>query len=242
MTVRLTRALPWFLAGTALLAVISSLIWLPKVMDEYPLQQVQVRGVNDERRQQEVEMALSGLLAGENFFSVPLAALHREVTALSWVADARVRRHWPDRLVMQVRERIPVAVWNGEVLVSGSGEPFLGLSRYNVDGLPRLSGPAPRLDDVMVYYHSMGRVLSGIGLAINSLEVDSRLTARVRLNNGTLLVVDREHYANKLRRFVRLYETLAANDGRYPERVDLRYADGMAVTWSDTVRDNDERV
>lgn len=242
LSVRLARALPWSLAGVALLAVISSLIWLPQVMDAYPLQHVQVKGVHDERRQQEVEVTLSGLLAGQNFFSVPLAELHRRVSDLSWVADAQVRRHWPDKLVMHVQERVPVAVWNDAVLVSSSGEAFYGLARYDVEGLPRLSGPPARLDDVMAYYHSMGRVLGGAGLSVRSLDVDSRLTARLVLDSGITLVVDREQYANKLRRFVRLHETLLADDERRPERVDLRYADGMAVTWAENARDNDERV
>lgn len=241
-SVRMARALPWFLAGSALLAVIMTVIWLPQIMDEYPLQEVRVEGVNDERRQQEVQVALSGLLAGQNFFSVPLAALHKQVSELGWVADAEVRRHWPDRLVMKVEERVPVAVWNNSLLVSSSGEPFHGLSRYEVDDLPRLSGPSARLDDVMGYYHSMGRVLGSIGLGISSLDVDSRLTARLVLDNGITLVVDRDHYAGKLRRFVRLHEKLQADDQRRPERVDLRYADGMAVTWAEKARDNDERV
>lgn len=241
--VRLNRALPWALTGLALMTVISGVIWLPRVMDAYPLEQVRVEGVEDERRQQQIMAVLSGLVRDENFFSVPLPRLHEEVTALSWVSDAQLRRSWPDRLVLQVSERVPVAVWNDESLVSGNGEPFSALDKYSTEGLPKLSGPSERLEEVMDYYHSMSRILRGSDLAIRSLAVDARLTARVELEDGLLLVVDRQGYAGKLRRFVVLHGNVLEQESRRPVRVDLRHADGMAVTWGEPREtDNDERV
>jgi len=228
---RLSRALPWLLASLTLLIVMAGLIYLPRMLDSYPLQAVTVEGVKDARRQQQVQLTLSTLVSGENFFSVSLDALHQEVSALSWVAETEVRRRWPGQLVLKVEERVPVAVWNDELLVASSGEPFRGLDKYSVDALPRLSGPALRLTEVMGYYHSMSRILQEIGLGIRNVSVNARLTAELTLDNGVVLVVDREQYAHKLRRFVQLYRTVLEADNRALARVDLRYADGMAVTW-----------
>ncbi len=243
LVVRLNRALPWALAGLALMTVITGVIWLPRAMDAYPLEQVRVEGVDDERRQQQIMAVVSSLVREENFFSVPLPRLHDEVTALSWVSEARLRRSWPDRLVLQVSERVPVAVWNDESLVSGNGKLFSALDKFSTEELPHLSGPAERLEAVMDYYHSMSRILRGSGLAIRSLAVDARLTARVELEQGPLLVVDRQGYAGKLRRFVLLHGSVLEQESRRPVRVDLRHADGMAVTWEKPGEpDNDERV
>ncbi len=53
----------------------------------------------------------------------------------------------------------------------------------------------------MGFYHSMGKTLADVDLTIRSMDVNARLTARLTLNNDMELVVDREHYTTKLRRF-----------------------------------------
>jgi cell division protein FtsQ len=46
---------------------------------------------------------------GKSVFSVPLAERRRRLLAIDWVEEASVSRIWPDRLVVRVRERKPVA-------------------------------------------------------------------------------------------------------------------------------------
>lgn len=228
---RVTLALPWVLASLILCVVLGAMIYLPRALDNYPIETVKVEGVVDDRRQQEVQIILSALVRDENFFSLSLADVYRQVRTLEWVSEARVRRQWPDNLVVRIDERVPVAVWNGELLVSNSGEPFRALNKYTVGKLPQLNGPAERLTSVMDYYHSMSKVLAPAGRRIQRLEVDARLTARLQLDNGVRVIVDREQYARKLRRFVNLYERILSGDSRDLAQVDLRYADGLAVQW-----------
>jgi cell division protein FtsQ len=57
-------------------------------------------------------------------FSVPLAERRRRLLAIDWVEDATVSRLWPDRLVVTIRERKPVAFVNfrgGVLLIDGYG-------------------------------------------------------------------------------------------------------------------------
>lgn len=46
---------------------------------------------------------------GRSVFAVPLAERRRRLLAIDWVEDASVSRIWPDRLVVRIRERTPVA-------------------------------------------------------------------------------------------------------------------------------------
>lgn len=239
---RLLRAAPVALAGVLVCILIAGLIYLPRVIDGYPIRSVQVEGVQDSRRQLEVQTVLQELVTGENFFSLPLQKIYRSAMGLSWVQSAAVRREWPDSVVLVIEERVPVAVWNEDVLVSSSGEPFNALQKYATETLPRLSGPVNRLSEVMEYYHSMSKVLVEGGLRIHTLSVDSRLSATVTLDNGVLLMVDRDQYATKLRRFVGLYQQVLMQDSRTVKRVDLRYGDGIAVQWQDAETDSDERA
>jgi cell division protein FtsQ len=57
-------------------------------------------------------------------FSVPLAERRRRLLAIDWVEDASVSRVWPDRLVVQIHERKPVAfvlLRSGVMLIDAHG-------------------------------------------------------------------------------------------------------------------------
>lgn len=49
---------------------------------------------------------------GRSVFLVPLAERRRRLLAIDWVEDASVSRAWPNRLVVRIRERTPVAFVN----------------------------------------------------------------------------------------------------------------------------------
>jgi cell division protein FtsQ len=46
---------------------------------------------------------------GHSIFSAPLDERRRRLLAIDWVEDASVSRVWPDRLIVRIRERRPVA-------------------------------------------------------------------------------------------------------------------------------------
>lgn len=46
---------------------------------------------------------------GRSVFSIPLDERRRRLLAIDWVEDASVARIWPDRLIVRLRERRPVA-------------------------------------------------------------------------------------------------------------------------------------
>lgn len=46
---------------------------------------------------------------GKNIFRIPIAERRRRLLAIDWVADASVSRLWPNRLIVRIRERTPVA-------------------------------------------------------------------------------------------------------------------------------------
>jgi cell division protein FtsQ len=62
--------------------------------------------------------------AGRSVFSVPLEERRRRLLAIDWVEDAAVSRVWPDRVVVRIRERHPVAfvqVLSSVMLIDSQG-------------------------------------------------------------------------------------------------------------------------
>ncbi len=69
-------------------------------------------------REEDVRRAL-GVYAGDYLFGIDMDGAQKRVESLSWVDRAVVRRLWPDRIVVQIIERQPYALWQheGEVKV-----------------------------------------------------------------------------------------------------------------------------
>lgn len=70
---------------------------------------------------------VTAVFAGDwdhSIFSVPLEERRRRLLAIDWVDEATVSRIWPDRLVVRIRERKPVAfvfLRSGVALVDAQG-------------------------------------------------------------------------------------------------------------------------
>jgi cell division protein FtsQ len=57
---------------------------------------------------------------GRSVYLMPLETRRRELLAVDWVREARVERHWPNRIVARLAERTPVAF---VVLPAAAGAP-----------------------------------------------------------------------------------------------------------------------
>ena len=77
-----------------------------------------------------------------SIFSVPLAERRRRLMAIDWVEDVSVSRIWPDRLLVRIRERKPVAfvLFRSGVLLIDAGGVLLDPPALAHLTFPVLSG------------------------------------------------------------------------------------------------------
>ena len=97
---------------------------------------------HENTRDSEVFAALDGLRARSLIgFDTRLARL--AVERLAWVDAASVTRAWPDRIVVEIRERRPAAIWHGdggEWLIDATGHRLARLAVGVAAGLPIVAG------------------------------------------------------------------------------------------------------
>ncbi len=94
-------------------------------------------------READVHAAL-GVRPGDYLFAMDMADAKRRVESLSWVEQAVVRRLWPDRIVVQIVERRPFALWQnqgGVKVVDVSGVVITAAKPVDFSGLPLVVGP-----------------------------------------------------------------------------------------------------
>jgi cell division protein FtsQ len=185
-----------------------------------------LRHVDAER----VRASLEGRLAG-NFFGVELADVRRALEALPWVRYAEVRREWPDRLVARIEEHVALARWPDGKLVSTTGEVFEGEVPHGA--LPRLAGPPGSEREVVRRFGAFRELVAPLGNELAAVELSPRGAWQIELANGLVLELGRDAARHsleaRLARFVAAYPRIAAELGRAPEHVDLRYPNGFAV-------------
>lgn len=220
---RLTRSI---LAATLLFALWS----VARVMLEnsFPFRQVTVVGAHHADTRTAARQ-LSSQLAG-GFFSMDLHAVHDRFERLPWVREARVRRLWPGRLVVELSEHVPAAAWNDRATLDTHGEVF-PVTPWT--GLPRLYAPEGMEREVTRRYGEFTVLVKPMGMRVEQVVVSARLSWRVRLaaagpsQGGINVELGRERLAERLARFTRFYPRAVAAVGPI-QRVDMRYPNGFA--------------
>jgi cell division protein FtsQ len=183
-----------------------------------------VRRLPRERLQETVIRHLEGGILTQD-----LVALKRAVEELAWIHTASLRRVWPDRLVLSVREHEPLARWDDDGLVTAAGIVFRPGAGELPGGLPGLSGRDGQSVDVVRHYLDWRPRLEAVGLEIVSLALDARGAWGLWTDAGFRLALGKHRVEARMERFLRVYPSIAAA-GR-PATVDMRYTNGLAVSW-----------
>ena len=226
----LLRLLGWLLAISLVVLPVVAVIngWVGS--ERWPLQRLRATGTFervDEARLREVLVPH----AREGFFAVDLDAAQAAVAALPWVESAEVRKRWPDVLEVTVTEHRPFARWGEDRLLSEQGRLFPVSGIEVPTGLPNLSGPESRVQDVVELYNESRTLMAGAGLQVREVALDARGSWTLGLEGGTQVVVGRAEARARIARFVRLVPQLLAQPTQRLSRADLRYTNGFALTW-----------
>ena len=177
-------------------------------------------------------------LAG-NFFTVNLQATREAFESVPWVRSAVVRREFPNRLTVLLREHQAVAFWgvDGDVkLVNSFGQVFEANSGdVEQDDLPRLKGPEGQSAQVLQMYRAVKPLFEPLDLAIEQLALSPHGSWNAALDSGALIELGRGSEQEVVERTRRFIQTLTQVASRYNRRADalvsadLRHGDGYAV-------------
>jgi len=175
---------------------------------------------------------------GRSVFSVALAERRRRLLAIDWVDDASVSRIWPDRLVIRIRERKPVAFIffrSGVLLIDAHGvllEPppaapftFPVLSGVREDESE--DSRRERVRCLLRVQEELGSLAKDIS-EVNAADPDNvRMVAHLN-NRAVDLIMGDGNFGQRYRGFVNHYAEILK---RSPDAktFDLRLADRIAA-------------
>lgn len=171
---------------------------------------------------------------GMNLLSINLVNTRKRLLAHPWVADAAVRREFPDHLRIWVQEHHPLAVLELDrpLLLDTAGQVFKIAEPAETMGLPRITGldygdvPAGQDDGGPVFTAARSLLQTGamhFSGAIDRIRVDpdAGLTLWTDATDGAIIV----GFGNYVKKFNRLAQVMAYLEhhlpGQHMERIDL---------------------
>jgi len=171
--------------------------------------------------------------AQKNLFRVQLNSLQSAIQQLPWVSEAEVKRIWPDKIVINLVDQMPIVAWNTDQVLNVYGEilPKEAFSQAQVTVLPQFFGDDDSSIKMLDYYQQMNRILQSLNVKVKTLRLTEDQTWQVELDNGIILYLGDEQILTRLQRFVRVYPNVVSTHKKQPYSIDLRYAHGMAVRW-----------
>lgn len=208
----------------AALAVGAVVMW--ERLDQ-PVRVVRVEGTLTPAEQAAIQGVCRDVLV-DGVLSVDLEELTARINALSWPRDVRVRRIWPDGLLIQVEREPLVAAWGSDAFLTSAGK-VVHLTGYQEAALPVLSAALSTPRQTMQVFQVLQDQLQPSGLVIRALSENLLGEWLLTLDNGLTVALGNQKLTERLQRVLLLYHRVLAERMPEPAYVDARYENGVAV-------------
>ena len=205
----------------------------------FDLRHIELRGDLTHVSAAAVRASTAGRIRG-NFFTVKLDEVRTAFETVPWVAAASVRRAWPDRLIVTVREHRALGLWSDGRLLSDSGRLFVAnLAEAEVYGpLPQFDGPEAYAGEAVRRYYELAARLAPLSLGVSAVEISDRASWALTTDAGQHFELGRDEPPGRLSErivlLVAAYPRVTAQLGGPPKRIDLRYQNGLAAAGGKT--------
>ncbi len=180
----------------------------------------------------------------EGFVRLDLDGIRSKLMLRPWVYDVAISRQWPNEIVIDVIEQIPIARWGSSGFLNHRGDLFQSDEssgqEFAVD-LPLLIGPEESADKLMAHFREWHSVLEEKELNIFHLTLDegtgwSAVIGNSISNNRVAVVLGRDDVMEKMQRFTAVYDLVLLKKFHQIVRIDMRYNNGLAVLWKEAAQ------
>jgi len=197
---------------------------------ERPVAQINVNGDFTYVSKQQVIEVITPTI-DEHFLQLDLAQIKQNLERQAWIDVASVGRRWPNQLDVTIIEQKPIARWSDQGFLNQRGELIKSVVGKELMTLPLLEARAHSQAEVMAQYQNLAALLRSRNLWVAGLVSDEKRAWTVTLNNGLAVNIGRDQVMDKMKRFLRVYDSQLQQRLAEIESVDVRYNNGVAVQW-----------
>ena len=212
--IRIGKILTPFFAITVVLAIYQ----LSLTMLDREITSIEISGPFQRVTALHIEDAISEEIDA-GFVGADIDQIQDLIVALPWIDQARVARHWPNRISITVTEQVPAAAWGDKGLLNTRGELFID------------SGPDISSTEVAARYLAVREQLIPRGLDVRRVHLDARGSWEMTLGNGIDVRLGRKAVADRTDLFLNVVAGIITSRGKEIDYVDMRYGNGFTIGW-----------
>ncbi len=175
-------------------------------------------------------LAHLGITTGTPIFSVDLDTAQKLIHEIKWIDEARVSRRLPDKIIVTLKERVPVALWQYQKKISLIDAEGHVIRDHDLDAYRHL--PLVVGIDAPAHVGELARLMQAEPTLAADLASASRVGKRrwdLRLQNGLVIRLPEKNVELALSQLVR-----AARDEGLLDKdiqvIDLRLPEKLTVT------------
>ncbi len=233
---------PFLLAALIGALVISSVFIQNNLQHKilFPITHVEVSGRLHNVTKNELEaLVLNDLENG--FFDIDLNTIAQDIEKLNWVAQATLRRVWPNKVDVLIREHQAVAIWDDDTLISANGILFTAPTKQGYQQLARINGRTDNAKKLLLAYSQLEQLTSVYDLYIDSFSSVKSGEIKVLFNTKLMSTFATQDKELQFKRFASLLDAgyLISNENKNTlnnkplKSIDLRYSNGFSVVWQE---------
>jgi len=177
---------------------------------------------------------LAGLKGGENLLTLSARNVYKKISASPWITSAAVRREFPDRLRILIKETEPFALLDMKghlFIVDEKGSLLEELKESSMPFLPIISGNPFGEKEAFSEAINLVRAIKETGLLSrkNHIEVIAHKLQEIAVNfDGVVVKIGSGEYRDKLSRLMELEEEIKSRSIPV-DYIDLRFANKVVV-------------
>lgn len=194
-----------------------------------PIKQVSVKGdfqhLSTAGLQERANEAVRG-----GFFNVNVEAIQKLLLEEPWIREVSVKRIWPDKIMVSIREQAAVAQWNDGALLNDNAQIFSPETDTFPKNIPLLRGPENTHVQMLSRYQHLQAALPE-ELRIAEITLSDRRSWHIGFVDGPHVYLGRTNVERRIARFI---DHVPGKLGDHFDRIrsiDMRYTNGFAVRW-----------
>lgn len=226
------------LGAMLILALIASVNQGVEELNSVPVRDVVIEGDINRVSKESLQVVIHNATK-KGFYSVDLKGLHRDIINLPWIKEARVKRVFPNSLLIEIEENELFAFWNEHAVIT-KDKQVVYKDEAAYGELPHLIGD--ELDKVLDVYTVIDENIPESMKPVRKIDVSYTGVVRLKLAQDIDIVMDTDLLKEQLARWVSVFEDQLINQVDRLRSVDLRYVNGLAAVFENQVNDNNNKI
>tara|TARA_R110002049_G_scaffold182041_2_gene349694 strand:+ start:114379 stop:115125 length:747 start_codon:yes stop_codon:yes gene_type:complete len=215
----------------AVALVVIACIWGAKTVEDVSIKTIEIQSALNKVSKSEIRTIAENYMH-DGFFTVDLRSFENQLNGIPWVYRANIKRQWPSKLVIEIKEQQPYFRWGEKHLINKYAEVFYVENTQEYASLPLLQGVKGRERHLIDLYYKYSARFRRAGTDILKLKEDARYDKEITLVDGILINVGRDQIDRQIERCLYSFAMFTKAEREAIASIDLRHSNGFAIRWN----------